>query len=266
MRIILFLATLPLLLSAGYDGYLYYINDKAFLDLASLGYIWANLHPGSLGEIKNATGPESWKVISVLLKEKATLLTGLLAGFSYIMAVYLVLFRRLRLMTYVSRSEMHKYKGIAMFIYAYLLVMAGGGVALPLLYPDIWSDVILGSGIHYIAGIIHILIIVYIFIMLFSGDLGGTIAQSHFLNFINIGVLLPLILGGLLGGLAIYYPTGLWIIGPVAALTYAYLILKPLSLLLQDQPADHSGSSASGQSHGGGSSHVKNVLGQSGKS
>jgi hypothetical protein len=88
MPLILFIATLPLVLALGHDLYLFYMNQDKGFDFATLGWIWATYHEDSLKATADVIvanfGEETWKAVAPVLTYQAALAGIIFAALFYI--------------------------------------------------------------------------------------------------------------------------------------------------------------------------------------
>jgi len=127
LHFILFIVTLPLLISLGHDLYLFYVAQDQNLstdlltkiyteerpgrsfDFAAFGYIWTQYSPDSYKLMADSYTPEEWAGIQEFLKIKATLFFGALAAFAFGVALLLKLISVIKeSSTRVSRSKKAK--------------------------------------------------------------------------------------------------------------------------------------------------------------
>lgn len=105
LHFILFLVTLPVLVSFGHDLYLFYVAQGEQLstdlitkiytedrpgrsfDLAALGYIWTQYAPDSYKLMSESYEPAEWAQIQEILKLKATLVFAAIAAAVYALAL-----------------------------------------------------------------------------------------------------------------------------------------------------------------------------------
>lgn len=124
LHFILFLVTVPLILSLGHDLYLFYLAQGQRLDVdlitkiyteerparafdfAALGFIWTKYSPDSYKLMAESMDPAEWASIQEFLKMKATLVFGAFAAFFYALAALLFLVGKARESSKkVSRSK-----------------------------------------------------------------------------------------------------------------------------------------------------------------
>lgn len=109
LHFVLFLVTLPLLISLGHDLYLFYVAQGSELNtdlvtkiyteerpgrefnFAAIGYIWTQYAPDSYKLIADSYTPEEWATIQGYLKLKATLVFAAIAAAAYAFALVLKL-------------------------------------------------------------------------------------------------------------------------------------------------------------------------------
>lgn len=107
LHFLLFLVTLPVLISLGHDLYLFYVaqDQQLSTDLvtklyteerpgrefsfAAIGYIWTQYAPESYKLMADSYTPEEWAEIQSFLKLKATLVFAALAAAAYAFALLL---------------------------------------------------------------------------------------------------------------------------------------------------------------------------------
>lgn len=104
----LFLILIPLLASLGHDIYLF-VNNGGSIDtlqqaaqttiegtegepgvktfFASLGYIWTQYHPESYKWTAENVDQTTWSYINLLLKQKAVVVSAILAAVAYLLAL-----------------------------------------------------------------------------------------------------------------------------------------------------------------------------------
>jgi len=238
MRLFFFLVTLPLIFSLTHDLYLYYINPQAGFEMASLGYIWSQIHPESLKEARSALAAEYWSYISNLLREKATILSAVFTGFLYAVAIYhyaLHFYQRSRAAASKTINP-YRFKGLAILLYIYLLILLAAGVTLWVLYPLIIEAFIASRYFQFLGGLIHLLVVGFAVSMIYVKKLPGTITESHFYNFISMALILPiltLIAFELTGAIS---PAEQWFVLGLAGLVFLYLYISGLATILQDRP------------------------------
>ncbi len=114
LHFIIFLVTLPILISLGHDLYLFYVAQgeqlnadlltkiytedrpaRAF-DFAALGFIWLEYSPDTYKMMAESFEPAEWAGIQEFLKLKATLVFAALAALVYALAFALYLFGKMR--------------------------------------------------------------------------------------------------------------------------------------------------------------------------
>lgn len=104
LHFLLFIVTLPVLISLGHDFYLFYVaqGEQLSPDLltkiytedrpgrsfsfAALGYIWTQYGPESYKLMADSYDPQEWSKIQEFLKLKATLVFGAIAGAAFALA------------------------------------------------------------------------------------------------------------------------------------------------------------------------------------
>lgn len=92
MRFILFLVSIPFLAAIGHDIYLNIVNNEEQIKMSAVGFIWMQYSPETFGEARNWVDPQQWALLNdYVLEQKAVLVTGILAGLFYVLAVILKL-------------------------------------------------------------------------------------------------------------------------------------------------------------------------------
>lgn len=86
LRLLMFLTTIPLLAAIGYDAYLNIHNNEQEIKLTAVGFVWMQNSPETFNQIRDYLDPQQYQLVNdYILEQKTILVTGVLAGFFWVL-------------------------------------------------------------------------------------------------------------------------------------------------------------------------------------